>query len=352
MILQDKYIPVGALPYTDLGTATRMEAKLFEKLPFIAFLPNCFPEDTWNARMFGNIPGIKLDGDNISILLSTPEAKKGIQYLDKAFNHPDLKHLEPFAMESPFMEKFFQLIKKFKSPNAIINVLGPFTVSQILTEVAANQVIVDKSFRKLFIQTVCVKALWVIKKIKEINPNITPIVMLEEPMLGQFGLIKRQNEDITADLVTLYLSRVIDKLREAGAIVGVQCLEKCDWTIPINAGVDIISFDAYNNPNNLNIISDVVAEFIRRGGYINWGIVPAMSESMTKGLNINIVEKRLLVTMEGLILAGIPPKDIYKSAIVSTQGDVDKLPVIFAEKLIMLTIQLAKKLAVKSVVKD
>ena len=190
--------------------------------------------------------------------------------------------------------------------------------------------------------------MWIIAKIKEINPETTPVIILEEPLYSQFGIIKRENEDITVDLVTTLFTRVIEKLKEAGAIVGIQCFEKCDWKIPMNAGVDIISFDAYNNPNNLNIIPEKVTEFLERGGKINWGIIPVMNETMVKSLNISLVLNRLLATMQGLVIAGVSANDVYNSALVSSQGEVDHLPLIFAEKANIISVQLAKKIPVKS----
>ena len=197
-------------------------------------------------------------------------------------------------------------------------------------------------------QAICVKAFWIIEKIKELSPDTVPIIVLEEPLLSQFGVLKREDEDVTLDIVKNLFVRTIEKIKSKGALVAVQSMEKCDWQIPINAGVDIISFDAYNNPNNLCIIPDTIIDFISRGGKINWAVVPVMTESMVKGLNIDYVANRLFATMEGLILAGVPEKFVYNSALVSIQGDLNDLPIIFSEKAIILSTQLAKKIPIKS----
>lgn len=344
MKLSTRCIPLGALPYESIETATRMAAKLFEKTPFIALLPKISENDNVTYHTLNGIPGVKIKDKKVSLKPTTTSYKSGLAKLDKAFLTPTVENLEPFAIDSVFFEKYLQMIKKFKSPNAFVNLLGPFTISQMLTNAAEEQMLTDKSFRKLFIQSICVKALWTINKIKEINPETTPVIILEEPTLGQLGNIKRENEEITIDLVTTLLSRVIEKLHEAGALVAIQCLEKCDWKIPINAGVDIISFDAYNNPNNLCIIPEQIIEFLERGGKINWGIIPTMTEAVVKALNIDYVAHRLCATMDGLILAGVPEKLVYNSALVSIQGDVNKLPIIFAEKAIILSTQLAKRI--------
>ena len=352
MKLITRCLPLGELPYETIESATKMAAKLFEKMPFVAELPKLEIDDSLEQRSLGNFPGVRIQEHNIELKITSNHYKQRINKLEKAFNHPMLNNLEPFKIEAPFMEKFLQMIKKFEPPYAVLNLLGPFTLSQRLQNAAEEQMLIDKNYRKLFIQGICVKALWMIEKIKETSPNTIPLIMLEEPLFSQLGDIKRSNEEITVELVTSLFSRVFEKLHEAGAVVGVQCLDKCDWKIPINAGVDLISFDAYNNPNVLTIIPETIMEFISRGGKINWAIVPVMNESIVKSLNIDYLHKRLLSTMQGLILSGVPEQYVYNSAMVSIQGDVDKLPIIFAEKAIILANQLSKKIPVKKVSKD
>lgn len=342
-----KTLPMGALPYNSISPATRMLAKLFEEIPYLPIFPNIDKEDSITSRTFSKIPGIKFENGKYILNPNTDAYKTELVKLDKAYNHCSNELLEPYAIDSVFLEKFFQLIKKFKSPNVCINFIGPFSVSQLLKNNSDDQFLLEKSFRKLFIQMVCVKAIGIINKIKDVSPNTTPIIIFEEPMAGRFGSVRREIEGVTAELITHMYERIVEKIKEAGALVAVHSNEKCDWKIPINAGVDIISFDAYNNPNNLCIFPDAIVEFIARGGKINWGIVPVMTEAMVKGLNIDYLESRLKATMEGLILAGVPLGMVYKSALVSVQGDVNHLPIIFSEKALILTTQLAGRLKTK-----
>jgi len=139
-------------------------------------------------------------------------------------------------------------------------------------------------------------------------------------------------------------SKIIDKLHAEDIVVGIQSFGKCDWNIAIDAGVDIISFDAYNNPNNLNIFSSKVNEFLSMGGYINWGFIPVKSEEMIKNLKIDDLYNRLIKTFEGLINEGVVAKLVYNNSVVSVLGDMDKLPIMFAEKALILSTQIAKKI--------
>ena len=348
MKLKSRCFPLGALPYETVQAATRMVAKFFDQMPFLAVLPNISPEDSIIQRTLENIPGVSIKDTRVSLDIEVDSYKLGMLKLDKAFHKPTPVNLAPFAIEVPFLEKYLQIIKKFQSANAVINLMGPFTISQLLTVAADEHMLVDKNFRKLFTQSICVKALWVINKIRESCPTTVPIIVLEEPLFGQLGNIKRENEDITVELVTNFFAKVIEKIKAAGGLVAVQCMDKCDWKIPINAGVDIISFDAYNNFNNLSIIPEKLIEFISRGGKLNWGIVPVMTETRVRTLNIDYLTKRLFNSFESIILSGVPERFIYNSSLISIQGNVDKLPIIFAEKAIILAYQLSKKIPFKS----
>lgn len=341
-------LPLGALPYPNVKLTTAMMAKLFSEFPFIPILPNLSPADTIENRLFENIPGVAYKDGKLTVNVNVPEYEEKVKDFSKAYNKPTLQRLEPYGFNAEFMEKFQQMVKKFKSPNVYINMLGPFTVSQMILSGVQEQVLGDKSYRKLFIQAVCVKSLWVIEKIKKISPKTVPVVMLEEPMLNRLGMLKRQDENITSELVINMISKVVEKLKHSGAIVGVQCMEKCDWSVPIKAGVDIISFDAYNNPNNLGIIPDILTEYLRKGGMINWGIVPVLSDSMVQGLTVDYLYKRLSSTIGGIVLSGVPAELLYLKPLVSLNGDTDKLSVFFAEKAIIMAINLSKRLTSKS----
>lgn len=348
MRIETKCLPTGNLPYENITLATHMIAKLFYDFPYIAFLPNISQNETTEIRTLESMPGVAYKDNKLILRVGTEKYSKDIERLNKAFNNPTYKNLEKYSFKSEFLEKYLQIIKKFNSKYACVNLLGPFTISQLLIQSAKEQVLADKNFRKLFIQSICVKSLWIINKIKEFCPTTIPVIILEEPKLGQLGIIKRQDEEITVELVTNMISRVVTKLHEAGSIVGVQCFEKCDWSVPINAGVDLISFDAYNNPNNLNIMPEIITKYLQQGGMINWGIVPTISESIVKGLTVDYIANRLNTTMSGLILSGVPSDLVYKSALVSLNGNTNHLPVIFAERACMLAKQIASRLFTKS----
>ena len=83
--------------------------------------------------------------------------------------------------------------------------------------------------------------MWIIHKIKKLSPETRPLIILEEPLLYKIGDIKRENEDVTRDVIINMFSKVISKIHEYEGFVGIQCFEKCDWKIHIDLSLIQIS---------------------------------------------------------------------------------------------------------------
>lgn len=343
-----KCLPVGDLPYEDNMAATRMMVKLFEHIPYLAMMPEAEPNDNLATRTLTHIPGVKIKDRKIYFRDGNDNFKAACAKLDVAFNTFDIEMLEDFKLESFFFPKYMQILQRIKPEETVVNILGPFTVSQMLEHKDKLQLLADKFYRKLVIQSVAVKAMWAIAQIKSVSPDTTPIIVLEEPLLYKYGDVKRENEDVTRDVIINMFSKVIQKIKECHGLVCLQSFEKCDWQIPIEAGIDIISFDAFNNPNNLNIIAEKINNFLIGGGRINWGIVPVRNEATVKALNIDKLTNHFVKTVDSLIDAGVSERLAYNRSSVSIQGNINKLPLIFAEKALILSTQLAKRIPFKS----
>ena len=341
-------LPTGDLPYQTDKAATRMMVKLFENIPFLANLPDASPDETLIKRTLMNIPGVFIKDKKIIFNNSEPDLKQKLIALDVAYNNPSAENLEQYAFNTFFLHKYWQIIDRIKPQETVVNLLGPFTVSQRIVNKEGTQLLADKYYRKIITQAISIKALWIINKIRELSPETVPLILFEEPLLHKAGDVKRENEDVTRDVIVNLLKNVINKVHSFDARAGVQCFEKCDWKIPIEAGADLISFDAYNNPNNLNIIPEQVNEFLVRGGRINWAIVPVRNETLVKNLTIDNIYDRFIKTIEGLIIAGTSERLTYNRSSVSIQGDVNHLPLIFAEKALILANQLGKRIPFKS----
>lgn len=202
----------------------------------------------------------------------------------------------------------------------------------------------DKQFRKFIIQAISVKALWFISQVKKASPNTTPIFIFDEQYLYKFGTYKRIDDNFTKDSVVTLFTKIVQKIKKHGGIVGIQSFEKCNWTLALESKVDIISFDAYTNASSLSIIADKLNKFLKEGGYINWAIVPIGSENIIKGLNVELLIQKLKASMETVSASGVPMDLLTDKSTISIQGNLSHVSILFAEKVLMLTNQLSKRI--------
>lgn len=347
MHLSLKCLPNGALPYLDDKLPTKMMTKLFEDVPYLGLFPRVDEHDNLVDMTFENIPGIKVGTRRIILKSDTDAFAKKFDQMDKVYNNPTAESLEEYKTTCFFLQKYLKILERIKPKETVFSLLGPFTMAQMISIKDDIQLLSDKYYRKFLTEAICLKAMWFINKIKEVSPETLPIVIFDEPKFNQFGMVKKENEDVTKDTVVHFYSKIFEKLREYGAAVGVQSFEKCDWQVIMEAGADLISFDGYNNPYNLNIIADKVNHYLANGGHINWGMVPVQSESIVKSLTIDNLYNRFISTIESLIDSGVSERLAYNRAMVSLQGDTDSLPLIFAEKALILSTQLAQKIPKK-----
>ena len=164
MDLAMRCLPIGALPYIDVRPVITMMTKLHPKMPFVAPMPIMSPNDTVSHWMFENIPGIIYEEGSIRLKIGDSKYEDDTASLDRAISNPNSEELETFGFHSQFLEKYLQIIKKFRTPYACVTLLGPLTIFNTLMEAAKVQVLADKSYRKVAVNAVCAKALWIIKK--------------------------------------------------------------------------------------------------------------------------------------------------------------------------------------------
>ena len=68
---------------------------------------------------------------------------------------------------------------------------------------------------------------------------------------------------------------IIDYLRNnADVLIGIHCCGNTDWSMLLEAGPDIINFDAFDYMDHFLLYKDDIVRFIEVGGAIAWGIVP------------------------------------------------------------------------------
>ncbi len=131
-------------------------------------------------------------------------------------------------------------------------------------------------------------------------------------------------------------------------MVGIHCCGRTDWTLFVESGVDVISFDAYDYAESLALYPDEVNGFLNEGGILAWGIVPSSlpSEQQVLDEDVNGLTRRLEDKIELLVGKGIDKELILRSALITPNCGTASMPVDQAEKAIELTKLVSQKMRV------
>ena len=159
--------------------------------------------------------------------------------------------------------------------------VGPVTFAAGITDLDGNAALHNPELVDAMSRGLALKALWQVRMLAASGRR--PIIFLDEPYLSGFG---SAFSPIQRDEVVDLLGIVVGYLKEhSQALVGIHCCGNTDWSMIMEAGFDIISFDAFEYMEHFLLYPDHLVSYLGSGGAIAWGIVPtvALREHHTAG---------------------------------------------------------------------
>ena len=156
------------------------------------------------------------------------------------------------------------------------------------------------------------KALWQVDCLKPLAPN--GILFVDEPVLASFGSAAFIN--LSRRQAVSAMAEVFSAVKEAGFLVGSHCCANTDWSLMVEAGVDIINFDAYAYTESVGLYARSIGEFLKKGGYLAWGIVP--STHLDNRPDAATLHGLLEQGINSLEKAGLPPAELRRNLLLTT----------------------------------
>lgn len=348
------YFAIGSLPHKDVASAMRIVEKNFLPIPFWPQLARLNKNEDMLAQFLENMPGLVVDENSDKVYLEN-ESDEFFEHLEEFFldyeeiiSNGNVDILEKYAItekNSSTFIPFLEIVKKTQPHYAKGQIVGPFTLATTLTDKYNKSAFYDETLREIITKMLSLKALWQINKIKEVSENTIPIIFIDEPSVSQFGtsaFITISKEDVITAL-----KDVSDLIKEHGALSAIHCCGKCDWTIPIESGVDIINLDGYFFAQSLSLFSKELKPFFEKGGKIAWGIVPTLDRDALEEANIDLLTNKFDEAINYLVKKGIDKELLISNSIITPSCGAGSLSVELAEKAMNLTQELSLKLKEK-----
>ncbi|MBE0415841.1 MAG: hypothetical protein IBX36_04795 [Dehalococcoidia bacterium] len=320
---------MGIMPHTDVERALKLALGL--DIPFWPQLPKVsFYEDMY-VQASQNFPGIVVDHEGKRISFDTAKFEEELggysQKMDKA---------ETFALNQDFSAVYHRfLAKDLKGYYAIRGqVTGPVSFGFKVVDEKAKPIIYNDGIRAILFDFIQRKANIQHRELSQKNRNA--FVWVDEPGLGWvFSGLSGYN-DVQAK------EDYQDFLNGLEGPKGLHLCANVNLPYLLELGIEILSFDAYQMETMPKGYTSAVAEFLRAGGVICWGIVPTDSTSLGKETPGTLARQLTSYWQAVSQNTGLAPRQIAERALVAPArcclkntgqvGAVDEIACQVAEK--------------------
>jgi len=255
---------MGIMPHRDVEQA--LELALSLDIPFWPQLPKVSLYEDMYVQASQNFPGIAIDFDKERLSFDTARFE---QEIDGYFVKMDIP--ETFALTAEYSAVFHRFLSKELQDYKAIRgqVTGPVSFGLKVLDEELKPLIYNEEVRTILFDFIQRKVNIQYQELKKRNPNA--FVWVDEPGLGYvFSGFSGYNEQHARE----------DYHNFVAGLEGPKGLHLCaEVNLPylLELGVEILSFDAYQIEFMPKEYAGSVAEFIKKGGIISWGIIPTES---------------------------------------------------------------------------
>lgn len=334
-----KALGIGSMPELEPIKAWDNILNNFPKTPFWPQLPKRSYLENMYLQFSEQLPGRKIDLKNQRFFIDkTQELQPEMEEFYNAYLSNDLEY---FKVSRDYCEgiysglelndnkpEYFEDIEFIKG-----QITGPVSFGLQVIDDSLKPILYDDMLHDILVKNLQCKAQWQEEMLSKINKNT--IVSVDEPYLSSVGsgLLNLNREQVIKDIDTVFQG-----LKNMKA---THCCGNTDWTILMETSANILLFDAYNYGKNLALFANDLQDFLARGGFLGWGIVPSTPEAL-EATNLNALIKRLEEGFNLLVEKGLE-KDIliHQSFITPTCG-LGPLTVDQANTAIILTREISE----------
>lgn len=301
---------IGSLPYLDAEKCAGIICGNFN-IPFWPQLPKKTFKENMYAQFSQGLPGLIIDEKNRRVYVeSSKDLSNSLGRLYEAYLAGDY---DSFGITDDFASGFYafiEIIKKYKFPYLKGHVTGPVSLGLGVTDEQGKSIIYNDGMKDALVKLLEMKAIWQIDRLKNFSKDV--IIFIDEPYLTSFGssFVNIEKQDVVS-----MLNSIIDRIHSKGGLAGIHCCGNTDWSMLTETKVDIINFDAYLYAESILLYSEAINGFLRKGGYLAWGIVPT-SEAVLKESDETLF-KRLLSEIDGLVKKGAKKDLVITNSILT-----------------------------------
>lgn len=333
---------IGSLPHLDPSLACDVILKSIPEIPFWPQLPHTDFREGMEIQYCEGWPCVVIDESKQRMHFDT--SGDITPALERFYESYMAENLDAFAVSPGFSRGLYAMEAKLKAlkPAGLRmfknQVTGPITTGLGRTDENKRAVYYNDVFRDVVGKGTEMKARWLLRRFEFLG--VPQICFIDEPILSAFGsstYVSVQRSDVVREL-----HEVIEAVHKEGGLAGVHCCGNTEWTILIDAGADIISFDAFEFGETIAYYADRVKSFLADGGVLAWGIVPTSAKIGQESAETLI--QRLAAAIDHLASKGIDKDVIWRQCLVTPSCGTGSLAPDLSEKVFFELSEVSRRL--------
>ena len=338
MAIKTKFLAtgIGSMPFTDVEHAIDVSLTRMNEAPIWPQLPKFGLHEQMEIQYSEGMPSAIIDEAKHRMYFDTASdsSEAFANFYEKYMNAMEGDgECSAMAISPAYSKGLYALENRLKSKNiklpfVKVQVTGPCSFALTLVDENKRAIYYNDEFRDMIVKAIAMKARWQIQKFKPYTTQGV-ICFIDEPILSAFGSstyvsVKRE------DVVTI-LNEVITAVHMDGGIAGIHCCGNTEWSILIDAGVDMVNFDAFEFGETIAMYADAVKAHLAKGGLLAWGVVPTSTKIREQSVEslCNQLEK----VMDHLASKGVDKKVICEQAVVTPSCGTGSMDPADAEKV-------------------
>ena len=332
---------IGSLPHQDPASAVDLVLRHIPDAPIWPQLPRLSINEQMEIQYSEGMPCAVIDRAKSRLYFDTSaDYSEAFATFYEAYmagsEAPDnAGDFSSMAISAEFSRGIVALENRLKAdtskrPFIKMQTTGPCSFALTIVDENKRAIYYNEEFRDVIIKALAMKCRWQLQKFRPYSQRM--ICFIDEPILSAFGsstYVSVKREDVVN-----HLKEVIDAIHAEGGLAGIHCCGNTEWSILIDAGVDIVNFDAYGYGETIAMYPDSVKAHLQRGGVLAWGVVPtspAIREQTVASLSAHL-EKMI----NHLAAKGIERQLILEQAMITPSCGTGSLEMADAEKVFQI----------------
>jgi hypothetical protein len=334
---------IGSMPHERAEDAVQVVLASIPDAPAWPQLPARSMNEQMEIQYSEGLPRVVIDREKQRMYIDTA----GDYSLDLASFYESFlaENLDHFAVTPEFAQGIYEAEAALRAAGG----KRPFVKAQTTGPISFGLTIVDENKRAIYynpefidciVKGLAMKCRWQIEKLRPYADQV--ICFVDEPILAAFG--SSTYVSVSRDDVVAKLREVVEAIKSEGAIAGVHCCGNTEWSILIDAGVDIVSFDAFDYADTIALYPQPVKRHLEQGKVLAWGVVPTNSAKI-QAQTVDSLVARFDAGVDNLARAvGIDREQIMKQAVITPSCGTGSLPIADAELVYRLLGQTSQAL--------